>query len=294
MLKGALTALITPFDNNGSVAEKTLCDLVEWQVKQGINGLVPVGTTGESPTLSYQEHKRVIELCVRQVAKRVPVIAGAGSNSTKEAVELAEFAEKAGADAVLVVTPYYNKPNQRGMYQHFSTVAKAISIPLIIYNIPGRSVIDMTADTMAKLHHDCKNIIGVKDATGKIERVSEQRQKCGTDFVQLSGDDSTALGFNAQGGVGCISVTSNIAPKQCAELFQACRENNFAKALELNDRLMPLNRALFIEPSPAGVKYAAEKLGICTSVVRSPIVPIEEETRKIIDAALKHAGLLDD
>ena len=294
MLKGALTALITPFDKNGNVAEKTLCDLVEWQVKQGINGLVPVGTTGESPTLSYQEHKRVIELCVRQVAKRVPVIAGAGSNSTKEAVELAEFAEKAGADAVLVVTPYYNKPNQRGMYQHFSTVAKAISIPLIIYNIPGRSVIDMTADTMAKLHHDCKNIIGVKDATGKIERVSEQRQKCGKDFVQLSGDDSTALGFNAQGGVGCISVTSNIAPKQCAELFQACRENNFAKALELNDRLMPLNRALFLEPSPAGVKYAAEKLGICTSVVRSPIVPIEDTTKHIIDAALKHAGLVND
>ena len=294
MLKGALTALITPFDKNGNVAEKTLCDLVEWQVKQGINGLVPVGTTGESPTLSYQEHKRVIELCVRQVAKRVPVIAGAGSNSTKEAVELAEFAEKAGADAVLVVTPYYNKPNQRGMYQHFSTVAKAISIPLIIYNIPGRSVIDMNADTMAKLHHDCKNIIGVKDATGKIERVSEQRQKCGKDFVQLSGDDSTALGFNAQGGVGCISVTSNIAPKQCAELFQACRENNFAKALELNDRLMPLNRALFLEPSPAGVKYAAEKLGICTSVVRSPIVPIEDTTKHIIDAALKHAGLVND
>ncbi|AQT44531.1 DapA-like [Bartonella apihabitans] len=294
MLKGALTALITPFDKNGNVAEKTLCDLVEWQVKQGINGIVPVGTTGESPTLSYQEHKRVIELCVRQVAKRVPVIAGAGSNSTKEAVELAEFAEKAGADAVLVVTPYYNKPNQRGMYQHFSTVAKAISIPLVIYNIPGRSVIDMTADTMAKLHHDCKNIIGVKDATGKIERVSEQRQKCGKDFVQLSGDDSTALGFNAQGGVGCISVTSNIAPKQCAELFQACRENNFAKALELNDRLMPLNRALFLEPSPAGVKYAAEKLGICTSVVRSPIVPIEDTTKHIIDAALKHAGLVND
>ncbi|WLT09189.1 4-hydroxy-tetrahydrodipicolinate synthase [Bartonella apihabitans] len=294
MLKGALTALITPFDKNGNVAEKTLCDLVEWQVKQGINGLVPVGTTGESPTLSYQEHKRVIELCVRQVAKRVPVIAGAGSNSTKEAVELAEFAEKAGADAVLVVTPYYNKPNQRGMYQHFSTVAKAISIPLIIYNIPGRSVIDMNADTMAKLHHDCKNIIGVKDATGKIERVSEQREKCGKDFVQLSGDDSTALGFNAQGGVGCISVTSNVAPKQCAELFQACRENNFAKALELNDRLMPLNRALFLEPSPSGVKYAAEKLGICTSVVRSPIVPIEDTTKRIIDAALEHAGLVND
>lgn len=294
MLKGALTALITPFDKNANIAEQTLCDLVEWQVKQGINGLVPVGTTGESPTLSYQEHKRVIELCVRQVAKRVPVVAGAGSNSTKEAVELAEFAEKAGADAVLVVTPYYNKPNQRGMYQHFSTIAKAISIPLIIYNIPGRSVIDMSADTMAKLHHDFKNIIGVKDATSKIERVSEQREKCGTDFVQLSGDDSTALGFNAQGGVGCISVTSNIAPKECAELFQACRENNFAKALELNDRLMPLNRALFLEPSPAGVKYAAEKLGICTSVVRSPIVPIEDTTKHIIDAALKHAGLVKD
>lgn len=292
MLKGVLTALITPFDKNANVAEKTLCDLVEWQVKQGINGLVPVGTTGESPTLSYQEHKRVIELCVRQVAKRVPVVAGAGSNSTREAVELAEFAEKAGADAVLVVTPYYNKPNQRGMYQHFSTIAKAISIPLIIYNIPGRSVIDMSADTMAKLHHDFKNIIGVKDATSKIERVSEQREKCGTDFVQLSGDDSTALGFNAQGGVGCISVTSNIAPKECAELFQACRENNFAKALELNDRLMPLNRALFLEPNPAGVKYAAERLGICTSVVRSPIVQIEEATKRIIDAALKHAGLV--
>ena len=292
MLKGALTALITPFDKNGNVAEKTLCDFVEWQVMQGINGLVPVGTTGESPTLNYEEHKRVIELCVSQVAKRVPVVAGAGSNSTKEAVELAEFAENAGADAVLVVTPYYNKPNQRGLYQHFSTIAKAISIPLIIYNIPGRSVIDMSAETMAKLHHDFKNIIGVKDATGKIERVSEQREKCGKDFIQFSGDDSTALGFNAQGGVGCISVTSNIAPKECAELFQACRDNNFARALELNDRLMPLNRALFLEPSPAGIKYAAEQLGICTSVVRSPIVPIEDTTKRIIDGALKHAGLV--
>ncbi|WP_297322292.1 4-hydroxy-tetrahydrodipicolinate synthase [uncultured Bartonella sp.] len=292
MLKGALTALITPFDKNGHVAEKTLCDFVEWQVTQGINGLVPVGTTGESPTLSYEEHKRVIELCVSQVEKRVPVVAGAGSNSTKEAVELAEFAEKAGADAVLVVTPYYNKPNQRGLYQHYSTIAKAISIPLVIYNIPGRSVIDMSAETMAKLHQDFKNIIGVKDATGKIERASIQREKCGKDFIQLSGDDSTALGFNAQGGVGCISVTSNIAPKACAELFLACRENNFVKALELNDRLMPLNRALFLEPSPAGIKYAAEKLGICSSIVRSPIVPIEDTTKRIIDDALKHAGLV--
>lgn len=292
MLKGALTALITPFDENGNVAEKTLCDFVEWQVKQGIDGLVPVGTTGESPTLTYQEHERVIELCVQQVAKRVPVVAGAGSNNTIEAVHFAQYAEKAGADAVLVVTPYYNKPNQRGMYAHFSAIAKSISIPLIIYNIPGRSIIDMTAETMAQLHSEFKNIIGVKDATGKIERVSEQRAKCGKDFIQLSGDDSTALGFYAQGGVGCISVTSNVAPKLCADLFAACREGNFTKALELNDRLMPLNRALFIEPSPAGVKYAAEQLGLCTSHVRSPIVPLEDKTKRIIDDAIRHAGLV--
>ncbi|MHC5306753.1 4-hydroxy-tetrahydrodipicolinate synthase [Bartonella sp. LJL80] len=292
MLKGALTALITPFDQNGNVDEKAFCDFVEWQVKQGINGVVPVGTTGESPTLSHEEHKRVVELCVDQVAKRVPVVAGAGSNSTDEAVELAEHAEKAGADAVLVVTPYYNKPNQRGMYAHFSAVAKAISIPVIIYNIPGRSIIDMTAETMAKLHGDFKNIIGVKDATGKIERASEQRQLCGSDFVQLSGDDSTALGFNAQGGIGCISVSSNVAPKLCADLHAACNNGDYAKALKLNDLLMPLNRALFIEPSPAGVKYAAERLGLCGCLVRSPIVPLEEATKRIIDAAMLHAGLV--
>lgn len=292
MLKGALTALITPFDENGNIDEKTFCNLVEWQIKEGIDGLVPVGTTGESPTLSHQEHERVIELCVRQVAKRVPVVAGAGSNSTAEAVHLVKYAEKAGADAVLVVTPYYNKPNQRGMYAHFSAIAKAISIPIIIYNIPGRSIIDMQVETMAQLRNEFKNIVGVKDATGRIERASEQREKCGKDFIQLSGDDSTALGFNAQGGVGCISVTSNIAPKLCAELFAACRRGEFTKALELNDRLMPLNRALFLEPSPAGIKYAAEQLGLCKSVVRSPIVELEEKTKRIIDDAIRHAGLV--
>ncbi|WP_208437535.1 4-hydroxy-tetrahydrodipicolinate synthase [Bartonella taylorii] len=292
MLKGAVTALITPFDDEDAIDEKAFCNFIEWQIAQGINGVSPVGTTGESPTLSHEEHKRVIELCVEQVAKRVPVVAGAGSNSTSEAVELAQHAQKAGADAVLVVTPYYNKPNQSGLYSHFSAIAKAISIPIIIYNIPGRSIIDMAVETMRDLCRDFKNIVGVKDATSKIERVSEQREKCGKDFVQLSGDDCTALGFNAHGGVGCISVSSNVAPKLCAELHAACLRGDYKKALELNDRLMPLNRAVFIEPSPAGIKYAAAKLGICGSAVRSPIVPLADTTKKIIDAALCHAGLL--
>ncbi|EJF94340.1 4-hydroxy-tetrahydrodipicolinate synthase [Bartonella taylorii] len=292
MLKGAVTALITPFDDEGAIDEKVFCNFIEWQIAQGINGVSPVGTTGESPTLSHEEHKRVIELCVEQVAKRVPVVAGAGSNSTSEAVELAQHAQKAGADAVLVVTPYYNKPNQSGLYSHFSSIAKAISIPIIIYNIPGRSIIDMAVETMRDLCHDFKNIIGIKDATSKIERVSEQREKCGKDFVQLSGDDCTALGFNAHGGVGCISVSSNVAPKLCAELHSACLHGDYKKALELNDRLMPLNRAVFIEPSPAGIKYAAAKLGLCNDIVRSPIVPLADTTKKIIDAALCHAGLL--
>ncbi|MET3560191.1 4-hydroxy-tetrahydrodipicolinate synthase [Bartonella japonica] len=294
MLKGAVTALITPFDDKGAVDETTFCNFVEWQVAQGINGVSPVGTTGESATLSHEEHKRVIELCIEQVANRVPVIAGAGSNSTSEAVELAQHAQKAGADAVLVVTPYYNRPNQFGLYTHFSSIAKAISIPIIIYNIPGRSVIDMTVETMKDLCQDFKNIIGVKDATGKIERASEQREKCGKGFVQLSGDDCTAVGFNAHGGVGCISVSSNVAPKLCTELHAACLRGDYKTALELNDRLMPLNRALFIEPSPAGIKYAAAKLGLCSERVRSPIVPLAETTKKTIDAALRHAGLLKE
>lgn len=294
MLKGALTALITPFDSQGNVDEKAFRDLVEWQIEQGIHGLIPVGTTGESPTLTHEEHKCVVKLCVEQVNKRVPVVAGAGSNSTAEAVELAKFAQQAGADAVLVVTPYYNKPNQNGLYAHFSAVAEAVSIPLIIYNIPGRSIIDMSAQTMAKLSNSHKNIIGVKDATSKIERVSEQSELCGNEFIQLSGDDNTALGFNAQGGQGCISVSSNIAPKLCSELQLACQRGDYKKALEINNLLMPLNRALFIEPSPAGVKYAAEKLNLCNSYVRSPIVPIEDTTKRIIDAAMVHAGLVKE
>ncbi|WP_332060342.1 4-hydroxy-tetrahydrodipicolinate synthase [Bartonella sp. CB74] len=294
MLKGAVTALITPFDESGAIDEKAFCKFVEWQVTQGINGVSPVGTTGESATLSHEEHKRIIELCVAQVAKRVPVIAGAGSNSTGEAVELAQHAEKAGADVVLVVTPYYNKPNQRGLYTHFSSIAKAVSIPIVIYNIPGRSVIDMAVETIRDLCQDFKNIIGVKDATSKIERVSEQREKCGKDFVQLSGDDCTALGFNAHGGVGCISVSSNIAPKLCAELHAACLRGDYKTALELNDRLMPLNRAVFIEPNPSGIKYAAAKMGLCGETVRSPIVPLADSTKKIIDAALQHAGLVKE
>ncbi|WP_455478495.1 4-hydroxy-tetrahydrodipicolinate synthase [Bartonella sp. B10] len=294
MLKGALTALITPFDKNGVVDEEAFCNFVEWQITQGINGVVPVGTTGESATLSHEEHKKIIELCVEQVAKRVPVVAGSGSNSTSEAIEFAQHAEKTGADAVLVVTPYYNKPNQRGLYTHFSSVAKSISIPIIIYNIPGRSVIDMDIETMKDLCRDFKNIIGVKDATSRIERVSEQREKCGKDFLQLSGDDCTALGFNACGGVGCISVSSNVAPKLCAELHAACYRGDYKIALELNDRLMPLNRAVFIEPNPAGIKYAAAKLKLCGDTVRSPIVPLLDTTKRSIDAALKYAGLLKE
>ncbi|AQX26843.1 4-hydroxy-tetrahydrodipicolinate synthase [Bartonella sp. Raccoon60] len=294
MLKGALTALITPFNEDGVIDEKSFCNFIEWQIGQGIHGVSPVGTTGESATLSHEEHKRVVELCVKQVSKRVPVVAGAGSNSTDEAVELAQHAEKVGADAVLVVTPYYNKPNQKGLYAHFSAIAKAISIPIVIYNIPGRSVIDLTIETMKNLCQDFKNIVGIKDATGKIERVSEQREKCGKNFIQLSGDDKTALGFNAHGGVGCISVVSNVAPKLCSELYTACHRGDYNTALELNDRLMPLNCAIFIEPNPAGIKYAAAKLGICRDTVRLPIVPLDNTTKRIIDAALQYAGLLKE
>ncbi|KEG19974.1 4-hydroxy-tetrahydrodipicolinate synthase [Bartonella bacilliformis] len=294
MLKGALTALITPFNENGSVDEEAFCNFIEWQVTQGIDGLVPAGTTGESPTLSHEEHKRVIELCVEKVAKRVPVVAGAGSNSTDEAVELAQHAKKVGADAVLVVTPYYNKPNQKGIYAHFSTIAKAVSIPIVIYNIPGRSVVDMAVKTMKDLCQNFKNIIGVKDSTGNIERVSEQREKCGKDFVQLSGDDQTALGFNAHGGIGCVSVASNVAPKLCTELYAACRSGDYKTALELNDRLIPLNRGIFIEPNPSGIKYAVAKLGFCRDTVRLPLVPLKDTTKEIIDAALQQAGLIKE
>lgn len=292
MLKGSITALITPFDKAGRFDEKAFRSLVDWQIAEGTHGLVPVGTTGESPTLSHIEHKHVVETCIQVSKGRVPVIAGAGSNNTDEAVDLALHAEKSGADAVLVVTPYYNKPNQRGLYAHFAAIAKAVSTPIVIYNIPGRSIIDMTPETMGQLVQDFKNIVALKDATGKIERVSEQRITCGQEFIQLSGEDATALGFNAHGGVGCISVTSNVAPRLCAQFQEATLAGDYKTALAIQDRLMPLHKAMFIEPNPAGPKYALAKLGKIEYVQRLPLVNIEPETALKIDAAMQHAGLI--
>src|SRR5579864_4852840 len=259
--RGSFTALVTPF-KNGSLDEAAFRSLVGWQIAEGTHGLVPVGTTGESPTLSHDEHKRVVEWCIDEAAGRVPVIAGAGSNSTKEAIELAEHAEKAGADAVLVVTPYYNKPTQEGMYQHFKAINDAIGIPIIIYNIPPRSVIDMSVDTMTRLF-ELKNIAGVKDATASMVRVSQQRAAMGEDFNQLSGEDALALGYMAHGGHGCISVTANVAPRLCAEFQACCLKGDFAGALQYQDKLMPLHIALFIESNPAPVKYALSVIGKC-------------------------------
>jgi 4-hydroxy-tetrahydrodipicolinate synthase len=292
MFKGSIPALVTPM-RNGSIDEDAFRAFVDWQIREGSNGLVPVGTTGESPTLSHEEHHRVVALCIEVAAKRVPVIAGAGSNSTREAVALAKHAEKAGADAVLVVTPYYNKPSQKGLYAHFRAVSDAISIPIIIYNIPPRSVIDMSVETMAKLNEDCDNIIGVKDATANLARPSLQRHAMGPDFVQLSGEDATALAFNAHGGQGCISVTANVAPKLCAEFQAACLAGDYATALTYQDRLMPLHRALFLEPSPGGAKYALSRLGHMQEDARLPITAIGDETRAEVDDALRHAGLLN-
>ena len=293
MFRGSFTALVTPFRQDGSLDEKAFAELVEWQIGEGTQGLVPVGTTGESPTLSHEEHRRVVEICVETARGRVPVIAGAGSNNTTEAIALAQYAEKVGADAVLVVTPYYNKPNQRGLYAHFAAVAEATRLPIIIYNIPPRSIIDMTPETMGRLARDFTNIVGVKDATAKVDRVSDQRATCGADFIQLSGEDASALGFNAHGGVGCISVTSNVAPRLCAEFQEASLSGDRDRAIELQDRLMPLHRALFIEPNPAGPKYALSRLGRMENAVRSPMVPVETETASRIDAAMKHAGLIN-
>ncbi|MFK4768040.1 4-hydroxy-tetrahydrodipicolinate synthase [Rhizobium sp. ZW T2_16] len=294
MFKGSIPALVTPFTTGGAVDEKAFADHVEWVIAEGSSGLVPVGTTGESPTLSHDEHKRVVELCVEVAAKRVPVIAGAGSNNTTEAIELAQHAEQAGADALLVVTPYYNKPTQKGLYAHFSAIADAVSLPIFIYNIPGRSVIDMSPETMGKLAKAHKNIVGVKDATGKIERVSEQRISCGTDFIQLSGEDATALGFNAHGGVGCISVTANVAPRLCAEFQTATLAGDYKKALEYQDRLMPLHKAIFMEPGLCGAKYGLSQLRGMERTVRSPLFSeLEPTTEAAIDAALRHAGLLN-
>jgi 4-hydroxy-tetrahydrodipicolinate synthase len=289
--RGSFTALVTPF-NNGSVDEKAFRDLVEWQIAEGTNGLVPVGTTGESPTLSHDEHNKVVEWCVDQADGRVPVVAGAGSNSTKEAIELSQHAEKAGADAVLVVTPYYNKPTQEGLYQHYKAINDAIGIPIIIYNIPPRSVIDMSVDTMKRLY-ELKNIAGVKDATANMARVSQQRAECGPDFNQLSGEDITALGFNAHGGHGCISVTSNVAPRLCSEFQAACGRGDYAAALKIQDKLAPLHMNLFVETSPAPVKYGMSLIGKCTETVRLPMVPASEKARAAVREAMVHAGLIN-
>jgi 4-hydroxy-tetrahydrodipicolinate synthase len=289
--RGSFTALVTPF-KNGSVDEAAFRALVDWQIAEGTDGLVPVGTTGESPTLSHDEHKRVVEWCVDQTGKRVPVIAGAGSNSTREAVELARHAEQAGADAVLIVTPYYNKPTQEGLYQHYKAINDAIGIPIIIYNIPARSVIDMSVDTMARLF-ELKNIAGVKDATANVVRVSQQRAAMGPDFNQLSGEDATALGFMAHGGHGCISVTSNVAPRLCGAFQDACLKGDYAGALTIQDKLMPLHTALFIETNPAPAKYALSLLGKCADTVRLPMVPLAEKTRTAVREAMVHAGLLN-
>lgn len=293
MFRGSFTALVTPFAADGSLDEKAFRELVEWQIAEGTHGLVPVGTTGESPTLSHEEHRRVVEICVEVAKGRVPVIAGAGSNNTAEAIELAQHAEAVGADAILVVTPYYNKPNQRGLYRHFAAIAEATRLAIFIYNIPGRSIIDMTPETMGELAKNFSNIVGVKDATAKVDRVSEQRATCGEDFIQLSGEDSTALGFNAHGGTGCISVTSNVAPRLCAEFQEASLAGDRERAIELQDRLMPLHKALFIEPNPGGAKYALSRLGRLENVLRSPLVPVEAATAERIEAAMKHAGLVN-
>ncbi len=289
--RGSFTALVTPF-KNGSVDEDAFRALVDWQIAEGTNGLVPVGTTGESPTLSHDEHKEVVEWCVDQAKGRAPVIAGAGSNSTAEAIDLARHAEEAGASAVLVVTPYYNKPTQEGLYQHYKAINDAIGIPIIIYNLPARSVIDMSVDTMRRLF-ELPNIAGVKDATTSMVRVSQQRAVVGPDFNQLSGEDSTALGFMAHGGHGCISVTSNVAPRLCAEFQGACLKGDYAAALRLHDKLMPLHINLFIETNPAPVKYALSVLGKCAETVRLPMVPLAESSKQAVRQAMVHAGLIN-
>lgn len=291
MFKGSYPALVTPF-KNGAVDFDALKKLVDWHVAEGSHGLVPVGTTGESPTLSHAEHGQVIEAVVKASAGRVPVIAGAGSNNTAEGIDLIRHAEKVGATAALVVTPYYNKPTQRGMIAHYKALHDASSLPIIIYNIPGRSVVDMLPDTMGELAK-LPRIVGVKDATGKIERVSQQRATCGRDFIQLSGEDATALGFNAHGGVGCISVTANVAPRLCAEFQEATLRGDYAKALDYQDRLMPLHEAIFIEPGLAGAKYGLSKLGLCREEVRMPLTTLLESTKEKIDAAMRHAGLIN-
>jgi len=290
MFKGSMPALITPFQN-GELDLDTLKKLVEWHISEESHGLVPVGTTGESPTLTHEEHETVIATVVKAVAGRIPVVAGAGSNNTVEAMRLVQFAAEAGADAALVVTPYYNKPTQRGLIAHFTALHDCADIPIIIYNIPGRSVVDMTPATMAELAK-LPRILGVKDATGDLARVCDQRLACGSDFIQLSGEDATAHGFNAQGGTGCISVTANVAPGLLSKMQTACLTGDYATALEIQDKVMPLHKAIFTEPGLVGAKYAMSRLGLCSDEVRLPLTELTDETKALLDAGLKHAGLL--
>ena len=290
MITGSLPALVTPFAN-GKVDVDALKKLVDWHIDQGSHGLVPVGTTGESPTLTHEEHDRVVEVVVAQAAGRVPVIAGAGSNNTAETVRLVKAAKEAGATAALVVTPYYNKPTQAGLKAHFLAAADC-GMDIIIYNIPGRSAVDMSVETMGELAAH-KHIIGVKDATGDLSRVPKQRLTCGEDFVQLSGEDATALGFNAHGGIGCISVTANMAPALCAQMQEATLAGDYETALKITDKLMPLHLATFQEPGLVSAKYGLSKLGLCTQEVRSPLVGLSDDAKSAMDAALRYAGLID-
>ncbi|HEY8612610.1 MAG TPA: 4-hydroxy-tetrahydrodipicolinate synthase [Roseomonas sp.] len=292
MFKGSLVALITPMTQDGKLDERAFQDFVAWQVAEGTQGLIPVGTTGESPTLSHEEHERVVELCIEAAGGRVPVIAGAGSNSTAEAVALTRHAKKAGADAALVVTPYYNKPTQEGMYLHFKTIADSVDLPIIIYNIPPRSVVDMSVETMARLARH-PNIIGVKDATANLTRPLHTRAACREDFCQLSGEDHTALAFNAAGGVGCISVTANIAPRMCREMQDAWAEGRLKDAMAIQARLVPVHDAMFCETSPGPVKFAASLLGRGSDFCRLPMAPIAQSSRERVRAAMTGAGLLN-
>ena len=291
MFKGSMPALVTPF-KDGKVDFDTLKKLIEWHITEGSHGLVPVGTTGESPTLSHTEHEQVIECVVEAVAGRIPVIAGTGSNNTDEAIRFMQHAARVGADAALLVTPYYNKPTPAGMIAHFTAVHDSADLPIIIYNIPGRSAVDMMPGTMGELAK-LPRIVGVKDATGDLARVCEQRITCGPEFLQISGEDGTAHGFNAQGGVGCISVTANVAPRLSSQLQEACLAGDYAKALEIQDKLMPLHQAIFTEPGLCGVKYAMSRLNLCGGEVRLPLVPLTDPTKAMVDSGLRHAGLLN-
>lgn len=287
---GSITALITPFKQDGSIDEVALAAFIDWQIYNGSDGLVPCGTTGESPTLSHDEHIYVVEFVIKQVAKRVPVIAGTGSNATREAIEFTKHAERKGADAALIVTPYYNKPSQEGMFQHFSAIAKQVSLPIIIYNIPGRSIVDISNETMARLAK-IPNIIGVKDATSDLSRIAAYKKLCGEDFCQLSGEDGTTFDYMKAGGVGCISVSANVAPKLCAEFQAACLNKDFTLAEKLNAKLQPLHEALFLAPSPAPVKYAASRLGLSGATLRLPLVGVEKKVQNKLDDVLTQLGL---